>query len=408
VNPAGGGTITVTGTVLLDDGTPLASAPVRIDPGARATTTAANGTFTLTGVTTPYNLSAVHAAGKVAVVYVGLTRTNPTAVVPTTGTTPLPARSATVAGTVEANAGCRAGTAPCQSNLAFGSSVAAGTGTANPLTGAYSIPLRWDGVASFQGTLHLLQASTDPISTTTSYWYGTKPGVTVTDGATTTENWGPSSVAALPAATLKGTGTVATGYTVQTATLALVLPNVSVLATTCVSTPPPAEPPCAPGAFTADVPSVAGATLTGSVFAQNPNGESVFTVRTGGVANGTGFDFAIQAAPSILSPADQTPGVTTSTAFSWTAFSGGVHTVAFDPLVSTNPRYYVYTAGTSTTIPDLAAASSAVALPAAQAYGWSVTGLAPTTIDAWAAPTGPALANPFTVGDSQFFGFTTQ
>ena len=395
--------ITVNGTVLLDDGTPLAGAPVRINPGAHAATTAANGTFSISGVTTPYDASAIHVLGKVAVVYVGLTRTNPTLVIPTRGFVPF-TRDATISGSVEATTGCNA-TATCVNWLGFGSTVTSGLGIFFPITG-YSISLGWDGVTSFQGTLHLLQASTDPISTTTSYWYGAKTGVTVTNGGNTVENWGPASVTALPAATLGGTGTVASGYTIQGASVSLVLPNVTIPATSCNSAPAPG---CAPGAFTADVPNVAGTTLSGSVAAQGPNGELVVVSRTGGVANGTGFDFAIQAAPSLQAPTNNTTGVTTATAFSWTAFTGGVHTVIFDPVVTTEPQYYVYTAGTSTTIPDLGAVSAAVALPAGAAYTWDVTGFAPiASIDAWAGASGPPIANPFSAGTSQKFGFTTQ
>jgi nitrogen fixation protein FixH len=405
VNPGGGGTITVAGTVLLDDGTPLASAPVRINPGGHAATTAANGTFSIPGVTTPYDLSAINPAEKVAVVYVGLTRTNPTAIVPTRGAAPPFANQATISGAVESNTGCRAAMAPCLSFLGFGSSLASGTGLDIPSIG-YSISLGWDGAASFQGTLHLLQSSTNTMTDVTSYWYGAKTGVNVTNGGTTTENWGSSSVASLPAATLGGTGTVASGYTVQGANLLLELPNVTLPATSCV---PPAGPPCAAGAYTVDAPNVAGATLAGLVFAQGPNGESVFTQRRGGTPNATNFNYDIQAAPSLQAPANNATGTTTSTAFSWTPFAGGVHTVVFDPVVTTNPQYYVYTAGTSTTIPNLAAASASVALPAGAAYDWGVTGVAPVaSVDAWAGASGPPIANPYTVGSSQGFTFTTQ
>jgi hypothetical protein len=407
VNPAGGGTITVNGTVLLDDGTPLVGAPVRIDPGAHTATTVAGGTFSVSGVTTPYDLAAANAAEKVAVVYKGLTRADPTAVVPTRGAAPPFANSGIVSGSVEANTGCRAGTAPCTSYLGFGSTVTSGTGLFVPMVG-YSINLLWDGATSFQGSLHLLQSSTDPSTEVTSYWYGAKTGVSVTNGGNTVENWGSSSVAALPAATLSGTGTVASGYSVMGASLSLVLPNVEIPAISCSSTPGPAQPPCAPGAFTVDVPSVASTTLAGSVVAEGPNGETVFTRRTGGVANGTGFDYAIQAAPSLQAPADNATGVTTSTAFSWTAFAAGFHAVVFDPVVATDPQYHVYTPGTTTTLSNLSALAAQVALPAGASYSWGVTGFAPATIDDWAGATAPPTANPFTVGNSQGFGFTTQ
>ncbi len=407
VNPAGSGTVTVNGKVLLGR-TPLAGAPVRIDPGAHTTTAAADGTFTLSGVTTPYALSAIHAAGKVAVVYAGLTRADPTAVIPSGGTVTF-TNHGKVSGTVEASTGCRSGTAACENNLGFGSPVASGVASDGVLTpGQYSINLGWDGATSVPGTLHLLQASTNPIGATTSYWYGSKTGVTVTNGGDTVESWDPSSVAPLPAATLSGTGTVASGYTIQDATLLLALPNVTLHATTCSSSLPPVEPPCAPGAFRAWVPDVAGATLTSAVVALGPHGESVVTVRTGGVANGSGFDFAIQAGPSLQAPANGATGVSTATPFSWTAFSGGIHVVAFEPTTATDPVFYVYTSGTSATVPDLGGLSAAGALPAGAAYTWGVTAYAPATVDAWASPSGPPLGNPSTSGFSQAFGFTTR
>jgi hypothetical protein len=153
---------------------------------------------------------------------------------------------------------------------------------------------------------------------------------------------------------------------------------------------------------------VAQTTLSGSVIAQGPNGETTLVQRTGGAANGSGFDFAIQAAPSLQAPAHNATGVTTSTAFSWTAFSAGVHVVVFDPAVATDPQYYVYTPGTSVTLSNLSALSAQVALPAGASYSWGVTGFAPATIDGWAGATGLPAANPFTVGSSQGFDFTAQ
>jgi hypothetical protein len=404
VNPGGGATITVAGRAILDDGRALGGAPVRVDPGGHLATTLANGNFTVTGVTTPYDLAVANLAEKSAVIYQGLTRTDPVAVVPTRIPV-LPPRSGTIAGTVESSTGCNASTDPCTGYVGFGSPYASGAAPAMP---GYSLSLGWDGPASFEGTLHLLQSSVNGSTGATSFWYGSKNGVTVTDGNTTIESWGASSVAPVPTATLAGTGTVASGYWVESASLYLDLPLVTLPAAICTASQLPVEPPCAPGPFVAEVPNVVGTTLTGVVDARAPTGEMVYFQRSGGQPNATGFDFTIQAAPSQLAPASGATGVTASTAFSWTAYAGGVHGVIFAPDAASHPQYMVYTAATTTTLLDLTTLSAELALPAGAGYSWYATGWEPATVDDWASPLDIAYVNPFSIGISAGATFTTQ
>jgi hypothetical protein len=404
VNPGGGWTITVAGRAVLDDGRALGGAPVRIDPGGHLATTLANGNFTVTGVTTPYDLAVANVAERSAVVYVGLTLTDPVAVVPTRVPV-LPPRTGTVAGTVESSTGCNASMDPCTSFVGFGSTYTSGTAPALP---GYSISLGWDGPASLQGTLYLLQSSVNASTGATSFWYGSKNGVTVTDGNTTIESWGASSVAPVPTATLAGTGTVASGYWVESASLHLELPLVTLPAAICTASQLPVEPPCAPGPYVAEVPSVVGATLAGVVDARAPGGEMVLLQRSGGQPNATGFDFTIQAAPSQLAPANGTTGVTPSTAFSWTAYPGGVHGVVFSPDAASHPQYMVYTAATTTTLPNLTTLSAELALPAGAGYTWYATGWEPATMDVWASPLELAYVTRFSLGISAGATFTTQ
>jgi hypothetical protein len=397
--------ITVNGRVLKEvDGSALAGVPVQLDPGARTTTTDVNGAFVFTGVIAPYDVSAVNPAESAAVVYKGLTRSDPTLWMPTRGAVPPPARSGTIAGVVDPGTGCEGGADPCTSWVGFGAPEASLPGIAAPILG-YSLPLEWDGAATIQGTLHLLQSSVNATTLATSYWYGSRSPVSVSDTMTTTENWPPSSVAALPPATLSGTVSAAASYTILGADFYLDLANELALSATSCSGP--AAPPCAAGAYVADVPSVSGSTLSGSVFASGPAGEGSFVQRRGGLAGGTGFDLAIQAAPSQTAPPDAATGVTPATAFTWTAFAGGSHQVIYEPDTAANPQYTVYTAGTSTTLPNLTGLSASVALPAGAGYSWSVTGLAPATVDEWASMT-PPFPNPYSLGLSPGATFTTQ
>jgi hypothetical protein len=76
--------------------------------------------------------------------------------------------------------------------------------------------------------------------------------------------------------------------------------------------------------------------------------------------------------------------VTTSTAFSWSAFAGGIHFVEFLPTAPANPEIFVFTTATTITIPDLTA--EGLALPTgAASYSWQVFAVAPfATMDSFA------------------------
>ena len=73
----GGGVVTVAGKVIGINGQSVAGVPVLVT-GKPSTNTDANGAFSIAGVTTPYDITVVDAANKRAIVYKGLSRSDPT------------------------------------------------------------------------------------------------------------------------------------------------------------------------------------------------------------------------------------------------------------------------------------------------------------------------------------------
>jgi hypothetical protein len=76
-------------------------------------------------------------------------------------------------------------------------------------------------------------------------------------------------------------------------------------------------------------------------------------------------------------------GVDTSTDFVWTPVAGGIHLLLFVGS-SSDPTYFIVTAGSRARIPDLAA--QGLGLPSGRQYQWGLIGLGPFAgIDAFAA-----------------------
>ena len=88
-----GSRITITGTVIDFTATPCPGMTVRV-PGHADVTTAIDGSFTILGVATPYNIAVIDAGGTDAIISVGLTMSSPTLV--TLGDSQKPRRTSTV------------------------------------------------------------------------------------------------------------------------------------------------------------------------------------------------------------------------------------------------------------------------------------------------------------------------
>src|SRR5713101_4316648 len=172
--PGGGGTITVNGSVQDSYFNPVSGAVVIVS-GKTPVTSAANGSFTVSGVSTPYDITVVVGTQKRAIVYQGLTRTDP--VLFAIGI-PLPApKSATISGTVP-------GAPSATTIVLFVSGVKSWSATANPTTGAYTISATWyDSNTVYAGQLHVLRWTPNSGLPTAYDGYGNR-ALTITAGGT--------------------------------------------------------------------------------------------------------------------------------------------------------------------------------------------------------------------------------
>ena len=365
-------TITVTGTVVSQLSEPVPNTPVIIT-GVPPTTTDASGTFTIAGVTTPYDATVVAAADKRTIVYKGLTRPDPT-LTSADLTSIIPPYSAAVTGTVSGGTGFPQ-PANHTTRVAFVSEHGYGGDIASGTTGAYGLTGRWGEQTTVAGTIHALQWEVSSNLPVTYKGYGSKDAVTLADGGSFPgQNVALTSV---PTVTLTGNVTVPTGYMLMGKVVGIVwgrfggISVVSDLAST--------------GAFTYATPDISGATVLFRAIASSPLGNS--TVWTVGLApDASGVNVTIPAAPALSLPVDAATNVDTITAFSWTAFAQGVHLVFFDGPAG-EPDYYVLSQSTSSTIPNLNAIG--LGLPSSTAYQWSVLGVGPfASVDESAGPGG--------------------
>ena len=129
----GGGVITVSGIVKDSYLIPVSGVLVIIS-GKTPVTSSANGSFSVSDVTTPYDVTVVVGTTKTAVVYQGLTRTDPVLFAYGVPTPTL--KTATISGTVP-------GAASARTRVFFVSGVKLWSTNANATTGAYTITATW-------------------------------------------------------------------------------------------------------------------------------------------------------------------------------------------------------------------------------------------------------------------------
>jgi len=142
-------TITVAGRVLDLLQQPLPDITVAL--GGQIATTDQAGQFTIPDVTVPYTLTAFSVARNAAVVYEGLTRSDPTIAWPE-GTFQ-PSHQARVAGIFTSGAAAASGVV---ATVVVWSS-AAGQIQERTTASSYVLPVDWNGGTSLDGALHALQ-----------------------------------------------------------------------------------------------------------------------------------------------------------------------------------------------------------------------------------------------------------
>jgi hypothetical protein len=366
------GTITVTGKVITSTLVPVPNSPVVIT-GRPATTTDANGSFSVTDVTVPYDVTIVVSTSKLAIVYRGLTRPDPMLVnILALGSG---ANTATVGGTLSGGGGYPE-PATRTSRAYITSTDASASATANATTGAYTSTFGWSGSTTLTAVLRALQWDKNAAGMPTAYTgYGEKTGVSITaGGAFASQN---IAMTAAASQNISGTVTVPAALTLSSKSLGVTFSagdNFTLGSESGTGT-----------AFTYPVPVITGATFSVSAAATGAAGQG--SIRKTGIAAGTAnIAITIPTLPTQSLPVNAATGVDTTTSFSWAPVTSSIYLVLFNGPPN-QPDYLVITSETSTKIPNLS--SLGMGLPQGIGYTWLVMGYGPyVSVDAAAGSGG--------------------
>jgi len=158
-------------------------------------------------------------------------------------------------------------------------------------------------------------------------------------------------------------------------------------------------------AFSYTTPSIPNTSIAFSATTTTVAGETSIAQMTGLSASTSGVTLSVPAAQTLTVPVESATGITVTNPFTWTAYAGGISVLY---VFGAGPTFYVFTTGTTATIPDLSAAG--LPLPSSAAYSWYVIGLGPLAdVDAAAAPGGinQLVFGDLTEGESVTRTFTT-
>ena len=352
--------IDVSGRVIGSDLVPIAGINVTI--GARSALTDVDGGFTISSVSPPYDLTAVATSPKkVGVLYQGLTRRDPTILMPG-----VPA-STTSTGTLTGNVtgGSPLGAADEVTRLIFGSPEIpdglVNSAQTNVVSNPYALNPSWVGPSATTGTLHVLQwrlgANNLPAAFT---GYASTPGVNISPGGTASVDL---IMSAPPASTIGGTIHLAPSLSYFSQSLSIAFPG----------TPPTFLGADAPsGSFSYPFPDVSGATATLIATALYA-GSNISATQLAGISPGTTNVVVDLPTPcTAVAPADHATNVGTTTDFTWTPMTGTVYELYLLGF-GTSPSYFVMTAATSARIPDLASQG----LGLSGSFSWNVNAFGP-------------------------------
>jgi hypothetical protein len=368
--------VTVSGTVTDATGNIASGETVLITSGtfSQSAVSDANGAFSVANVPTPYNATILDTGGVVASQYQGLTRPDPTL---TDFVTINQTMSASVAG--QLTGGAFPQTTGLATPVVFSSPQTTASSSALSIVSngpSYSGSVSWLGPTSTTGTLYALEVHTVSDLPVDYPGYGTASNVLLQNGASYSGQTIPLS--AVTSGSISGTISGPAGYPVAGTELILEPSGASIntggyfqllnLATTSTS-------------FTYTTPAIPDATLVLIAAVRGTSGD--FTLlKTTVSPNATGLTLSVPAPPTLSLPIDAATDVSYTTPFAWTNFTG----VTFVVFTGT-PTFYVVTAASTATIPDLT--SSGLPLPTSAHYSWQLLGVGPaTTVDAVAVPGG--------------------
>lgn len=392
--PAG---VTVSGRVVDVDGNAVEAVGVAV-PGLPETATAADGTFTLSGVEAPYDLILfTEGEERAATVYTGLTRTDPTVALYQRWASTAAPRAARVAARVTGgNPGATARTGDHQGLLvaprrgpAIDPPFAWG-GDLRPPPSTWSGPLSWRGAETLDAAALAVQWRVDPgTDAPVAYWLATL-GLTLTDGATV--RIPDLALASVPVVMTQGQVRLPPGQALRRVSTQLA--------------PDPAGP--AFPLFTDDREEGAWGDPPGFAYVLPDLATGVvrLCVRTVGTAPGhtdevamacvdaTGqesVELAPHAPPTAVSPPSGANSVGPDTVFVWRPVEGGVYAVEVVPEAEDAPAFLIFTAERRARLPALGKAE--LTPPSGAAYAWRVRSFAPiAAVDELATPGRTPLA----------------
>jgi hypothetical protein len=378
--------VTVTGTAVGGNLHPLQHFPVVI-AGHVATVTDENGAFSISGVKTPYDITVVDPATKGALVYVGLTRPDPTLVWQTQATGI--DRSGGITGVVSGGA-----FAPVQGPndqtkilLYLASNCTFQTSVEGAESDSFSVWATWKDTPTCTGTMIALQFAADPVTGFPAAngfkGFGTLPNTTVTDKSVLGGQALPLQAMA-PSQTGQFSAAIAPppGFSVTAKDLSL-RPHVNGLI-------PILSDSSASTTVTYNAPAISGSSLTFHARATNGQGATTELTKGGLVTGPAAQSIVLPGPPELSLPVADANSVDTTTEFSWRPLEGGVHVVFFTPANAGSPSYQIVTMNRSCRLPNLKAYG--MVLPSAEQYSWSILAIAPvSSVDAAADP---SLLNP--------------
>ena len=342
--------------------------------GRPPTVTDANGKFTVAGVVPPYD--AIVYTSSTAIVYQGLTRSDPSLIhEPPLIQLSLPA-SAQVSGSLTGGAGWNTGAHVTgvlmrwddENNLCLGSSSPTSCGGALVgSSGDYSAGLPWGGAPPTPSLrLYALQWALDGNGNPD---YATGYGqleTTVTNGGVYPNL--DIDLAPVSTSVLGGTVGLPPGANLDSYAWAAEtdLGDVMVLGQDTATS----------AAFSGKVPVIPGATYRLAVTASGPAGTSV-AVRQG-LPVSSSLNVQLLPPPNLTAPADGTQWVDHQTVFTHDGPTGAVHLFAYQAL-GNGPSFAIFTKDKSVRIPDLSAYG--LGLPAGMPYAWGVRSTGPASVD---------------------------
>jgi hypothetical protein len=333
--------------------------PGTVTVGSTTVAVAADGSFTVPGVTVPYDAIVVSTDKKLAYAVLGVTRTNP---ILAGSLAPTPRSEPTVSGALPA---ALASGEYARVHVEIGADPDWGLSfsTSFSPSATYSVFPSWPGAASEQGTVWAFKYTTNDVQhVATSFLGYASASKTIAPTGTTTVD--------LAAYNAVGTATIGTSVTVP-ATYSLY--NEFGVVRMASSTARQVINQYTGSSLTATmaVPDAPGATFFASVGSQGPAGEFVRMRRT--VAKGGTATLNVPSASNPTAPADGATGIAAGATLSWTV-GAGVSEIEIIPAPvdggTAGPELRILTSSSSVKLPDFAAAG--LTFPVGASYSWDV------------------------------------